>query len=194
MSNFYAAINLIGGASGALDAIDGADLGDGDGAVVITSSYAYFYHLNATSGESESPPQIIAPDTNPGDKRWILEKVYGGGDSYVKRDDPPVYDWDIADFPADGTWTDLDCSGIVPEGAKAIQFLCIIKNDVISTSFQIKNKDNANDKVKMQLTTQGVNVYISANSLVGCDANRKVQYYKSVDMDEVHLVIEAWLI
>lgn len=77
MSNFYAATSLIGGGSGALDAIDGTSLADGDGAVVITDSVAYFYHLNATSGEDESPPQIIRPDTDAGDKRWILDSVYG---------------------------------------------------------------------------------------------------------------------
>lgn len=72
MSNFYPAKSLIGGASGALDAIDGADLTDGDGAVVITDSNAYVYHLDATSGAAENSPSVIAPDTNPGTKRWIL--------------------------------------------------------------------------------------------------------------------------
>lgn len=79
MSNFYGATSITGGGSGALDAIDGADLSDLDGAVVITDGTAYFYHLNATSGEGESSPDIISPDSNPGTKRWILEDVYGAG-------------------------------------------------------------------------------------------------------------------
>jgi len=76
MSNFYGATSLVGGGAGALDNIDGAGLSDGDGAVVITDSTAYFYHLDATSGQEESSPDIIAPDSNPGTKRWILDEVY----------------------------------------------------------------------------------------------------------------------
>lgn len=77
MANFYGATSLIGGGSGALDAIDGAGLADGDGALTITDGVSYPYHLNATSGEDESSPDIIAPDANPGDKRWELVYNFG---------------------------------------------------------------------------------------------------------------------
>lgn len=89
MSNFYAATSLIGGGFGTLDAIDGAELADDDGAVVITADTAYFYHLNATSGEEESSPDIIVPDNNPGDKRWILTNVFGV-DNFLSLIDTPA--------------------------------------------------------------------------------------------------------
>lgn len=76
MPNFYGAISLTGGGTGALDAIDGSLLVDGDGAVVITSSHVYFYHLNATHGGSESSPEVIVMDNNAGDKRWVLGEVH----------------------------------------------------------------------------------------------------------------------
>ena len=85
MSNFYGATSLIGGGDGALDAIDGngvvdgSPLSNGDGAVVITNSLAYFYHLDAMHGGLESFPDIIAMDNNAGDKRWVLDKVYSDG-------------------------------------------------------------------------------------------------------------------
>lgn len=90
MSNFRGAKSLVGGGFGALDAIDGADLVDDDGAVVITDILVYYYHLNATSGEEESPPEIIAPDTNPGDKRWILVDIYNSIDTFLELTDTPV--------------------------------------------------------------------------------------------------------
>ncbi len=71
-NNFHGANILIGGATGALDAIDGSILADGDGAVVITATDMYGYTLDAASGASEDSPNVIAPDTNPGTKRWIL--------------------------------------------------------------------------------------------------------------------------
>ena len=68
---------LTGGGSGALDKVDGDNLSDGDGAIVIdkANDKAYFYTLNATSGAAESSPSTISPDTNAGTKRWILVKV-----------------------------------------------------------------------------------------------------------------------
>lgn len=73
MANFfYGALSLTGGGTGALDSIDGDSLNDNDGAMVLTSTYAYMYRLNASSGASESSPDVISPDSNAGDKRWIL--------------------------------------------------------------------------------------------------------------------------
>ncbi len=74
-NNIYGAIELTGGGAGSLDKIDGVNLNDGDAAVVITQDgNSYFYTLDATSGLAESSPEIISPDTNAGDKRWILAK------------------------------------------------------------------------------------------------------------------------
>ena len=73
MANYiYGAIALIGGGTGALDKIDGDDLQDRDAAIVFTNSTYYFYNLDVDSAQSESSPDIITPDANGGDKRWIL--------------------------------------------------------------------------------------------------------------------------
>lgn len=87
-NKIYPATALTGGSSGALDAIDGALLNDGDKAIVIVSGdFVYFYHMNASSGAAESAPDVIAPDSNPNDKRWILQSIYGtgggGGSEYL---------------------------------------------------------------------------------------------------------------
>lgn len=91
MAKFYGATSLIGGGAGALDDIDGGDLADGDGALVITpSGDQYSYTLNATSGAAESSPDVITPDANAGTKRWIKKKV----DEASQSDD--ATDWDGA--------------------------------------------------------------------------------------------------
>ncbi len=99
-SNFYGAILLIGGATGALDAIDGAALVDGDAAIVQTDGTIYFYHLDATSGAAESSPDTISPDTNAGTKRWIKQTVSGAdAPDYIRLHDAP------ASGTAGGTFT-----------------------------------------------------------------------------------------
>ena len=77
MADIFGATVLTGGGATALDSIDGADLTDGDAAVVITDSGTYHYHLDASSGASENSPYVIAPDTNAGTKRWLLMAPVG---------------------------------------------------------------------------------------------------------------------
>lgn len=75
-TSFYARTSLTGGVSGALDNLDGADLNDRDAAIVVSLDGFYFYLLDDNSGAAESTPDIIEPDTNAGDKRWLLRALY----------------------------------------------------------------------------------------------------------------------
>lgn len=71
-TRIYGATALTGGSIGALDSIDGTILNDQDAAFVKIDTGIYVYHLDETSGASESSPYVIAPDSNPSTKRWIL--------------------------------------------------------------------------------------------------------------------------
>jgi len=79
-TSIYYRTSLTGGGDTALDNLDGSTLQHDDSALVVTSSYAYFYKLDATSGAPENSPNIIAPDSNPGTKRWVLISIYGSGE------------------------------------------------------------------------------------------------------------------
>lgn len=63
---------LTGGQDGALDGVDGTPLRDMDRAFCIVGGAFSVYYLDADSGLTESSPSIISPDTNAGQKRWIL--------------------------------------------------------------------------------------------------------------------------
>ncbi len=71
---------LIGSTPGSMAAVDGDDLNDGDRALVFYSDNFYAYSVDASSGATELVPDIIAPSTNPGAKRWIQQGVLGIGD------------------------------------------------------------------------------------------------------------------
>lgn len=77
---------LTGGGATALDSLDGASIFDGDIAFVPVNGVLYVYRLNATSGAAESSPDIISPDANAGDKRWILQPPYKQIVSGTKQD------------------------------------------------------------------------------------------------------------
>lgn len=73
----YHLSNLTGGVDSTyLDYMDGDSLTDKDRAFVINSGYVYVYELDEDSAAVASFPNIIAPVTNPGDKRWILQQPY----------------------------------------------------------------------------------------------------------------------
>lgn len=72
MSKIYAFDSISGGTDDSyLDYHDGNDLLGGEMAFGIVSGFLA-YRLSSDSGASESAPDVIAPDTNPGDKRWLL--------------------------------------------------------------------------------------------------------------------------
>ena len=74
----YRRYGLTGGASGALDALDGTNLTSADAAITLgTDDKLYIHKLNPSSGAAESSPDIISPNTNAGNKRWILCQIYG---------------------------------------------------------------------------------------------------------------------
>ena len=73
----YIKTALVGGANTAVDGIDGDDLLDGDVCHAFVSDVLYAYLLDDDSGAAESSPDIISPDANAGDKRWILQNAYG---------------------------------------------------------------------------------------------------------------------
>lgn len=83
-NNFFPVITLTGGGVGALDNIDGNALVEGDAAFAVTGTLTRIYRLNATSGVTEDSPDIIAPDTNAGTKRWILVGVVTTSEEILK--------------------------------------------------------------------------------------------------------------
>jgi len=72
---YYDKTSLTGGGGSSLDGIDGDGLLDNDKAFVNYNGAHYDYVLDADSGAAESIPNIIAPDINPGNKRWLLQEV-----------------------------------------------------------------------------------------------------------------------
>lgn len=80
-NNVYCANVGTGGSSGALDAVDGAGLADGDVGLLVDAAgnVSQFYTLNATLGGVAAPPVTISPVANAGNKRWELVAGYVKG-------------------------------------------------------------------------------------------------------------------
>jgi len=92
----YKKIALTGGAVGALDSVDGANLLDNDEAHVYVNGSAYHYQLDASSGATENSPYVISPDANAGTKRWIL---FQSGGTYAANTDVDTGAETVDTFP-----------------------------------------------------------------------------------------------
>ena len=71
------ATQFTGGTTDALDYTDGALLSGGEPGIVCNGGVDHTYILNASSGATADGFEVIAPTTNAGAKRWILQKPYG---------------------------------------------------------------------------------------------------------------------
>jgi hypothetical protein len=74
----YLKTALTGGGADALDNVDGTGLLDTDVAIVLAGGYLYIYILDDDSAAPESSPDVIRPDTNADDKRWLLQSPLTG--------------------------------------------------------------------------------------------------------------------
>jgi hypothetical protein len=76
-ARWYNATSHTGGGDNALDTINGQNLFDGDKAIVITTTNTFFYTLDVDSAAAEEATSytVISPDSNAGDKRWVLEGI-----------------------------------------------------------------------------------------------------------------------
>lgn len=100
-TEYYPATSLIGGGDGALDKISAATLGDGDIALVATSTEFYVYRYDSSSSADEDSPDIIKPDDVGNGGRWLLvfnSTHYHAGDT-LQPDKINLVDGQIA-FPA----------------------------------------------------------------------------------------------
>jgi len=81
MTRIFVATALTGGVSGALDFIwPGNDLGagesppaTGDLVFVLLPGRVYTYRYDETATDPESVPNVIQPDSNTGDGRWLVQ-------------------------------------------------------------------------------------------------------------------------
>ena len=113
--------------------------------------------------------------------------------AYVDRGDPAAADWVIGALTADGTYRDLDCSGVVPAGAIGIDFYVFIMDDVVSRQLTLRKKGNTNEFNTLVVLNQAAGVYGFGNGTVPCNAGRVVEYkLTNAVITDVGIVITGW--
>lgn len=112
---------------------------------------------------------------------------------YEDRGDPAAYDFDEGDLTTDGTWRDLDLSGIVPAGAKTVQLFVIVIDDTVGRNFQFRKNGNSNEYNHTVARSYVANVASYCDMTVSCDTDRKIEYKASnVAWSGIGIVVRGW--
>lgn len=115
------------------------------------------------------------------------------GAGYVDRGDNASYDFVLANFTTDGTWRDLDLSSIVPAGAIAVNLNVGVTDDLVNQDFMLRKNGNSYTYNISRSRTFIANVAFYQSSIIGCDANRKIEYYASnTTWTNIQLSIKGW--
>lgn len=132
------------------------------------------------------------------EKQWepwgpILSTDIGRIPGFVDRGDPAVYDYAKEDLTIDGAWHDLNLSGIVPVGAKAVFILGHLQGNDIDWHIMFRKKGNVNEVNHGGMETIRANVERHRSSIVALDADRKIQYkVDNENWDTLDLAVRAW--
>ncbi len=113
--------------------------------------------------------------------------------SFRDRGDPAAADYTLTDFTTDGTWRDLDLSGIVPAGAKAVLLYIRIKDDLTDRVFGLRKNGNSNAFNTYALNTQVANLSVYDEATVACDSNRIIEYnFTNTTWTSVDVTVRGW--
>jgi hypothetical protein len=103
-------------------------------------------------------------------------KAYADSRGFISRGDPAAYDFTLGDFTTDSTWNDLDLSGIVTAGAKAVLIYIRLVDDNANQEFAFRESGNTETYNKGALRTQVGGLTIDSDFIIPYNANEKVEY------------------
>ena len=119
--------------------------------------------------------------------------LVGAGGGYVNRGDPADHDFTVGNFTTDATWNELDCSSIVPAGARAIQFTVRLYDDAAESVLYFRPGGASEGKNSARMHIQLVNVPMYYTFIIGCSVDRKIEYYGSnLTFSGIDVTIMGW--
>lgn len=164
----YYATGLTGGGATALDYIDGDDLNDGDFAFVMffssAQSWLYQYVLDADHAGTEDGVSIIAPDTNPGNKRWKLLCQVGSMSPHFNK--TAAFTLTNALLFANAFFSNLTAGAEVTLTAPAVGGLAGMRARLfVGTAQYFRFTATNNDKIILGSTQSAANGYVRSNEV-----------------------------
>ena len=148
----------------------------------------------AADGDVAGSGQIWVKTATP-NELWFTDDAgsdFQIGRGFVDRGDPAAADWTQATLTLDGGWHELDLSGIVPVGAKAVLIRAWLKDNLTGQEMFLSYPAIPNGWNLSVLTTRVANIFTNQDSIVAMDGDRKIQYLITAGTDTVLLIVGGW--
>ncbi|OGN96285.1 MAG: hypothetical protein A2Y89_02675 [Chloroflexi bacterium RBG_13_51_18] len=148
-----------------------------------------------TGKPTEWAPEAHAADHEAGGADEMDCAGLAGRVNYVDRGDPAAADWDQSMLTTDALWRDLDCSAIVPAGAKAIILLVILYDDIVGGNIAFRKNGNTATHNAPRVYQSVSNLFFSGRVIVPCDANRTIEYWATTKTwTLITITVSGWFI
>ena len=127
-------------------------------------------------------------------KAWIVEQGYLTT-AFVDRGDADSADFDLFSLTTDNNWHDLDLSGIVPAGAKAVLVTVVLLSATASTSLTLRKKGNTLEVNVARMTTTVANLTHIADLACPISTTRFIQYnILDIPWTFLSLSVKGWIL
>jgi hypothetical protein len=135
-----------------------------------------------------------------GESAWSGTQDFSGATvigigNFVDRGDPSAHDFAVGDLTTDGSWHDLDLSGIVPAGAKAVLLGVQVIDDTVNVGIGFRRHGNSygiNAGYFMEIVANG---NLRGTLIVPCDSNRVIEYLANNNIfSTINITVMGWFI
>lgn len=119
----------------------------------------------------------------------------GGGGGLVDRGSHNSWDYTIGSpLVADGAFNVLDCSAIVPDGAKWIKFRMQTRGTTAGFGMQMGSDAYAASENVTIVDIRHDVTYQDDERTVPCSTDRKIKYYIHNSFSHANLLVQGWSI
>ena len=114
---------------------------------------------------------------------------------YIHRGSVANADWSLGSgLTEDGTWRDLDCSGIILAGGVAAVVKITARDAAVAKTISLRKKGDTGGQSALVFRQQVANVFNEHVGVVAVDSNRFMQYEIPAGWDDYWITILGWFI
>jgi hypothetical protein len=122
---------------------------------------------------------------------WTLST--SGTGRFVDRGDPSGSDFSLGDLTTDGTWRDLDLSGILPAGASAVKMICVIEDDAANNAILFRKNGLSNELNRSECRTQVSGIDVAYDITVPVDGSGVIEYNATnTTWTRIDIIVKGW--
>lgn len=112
---------------------------------------------------------------------------------FSDRGDVSAVDYDVTDLTTDGSWYDLNLNSTIGADAKFVILTVSVQDDATGSDVLFRKNGNSNSINISKISTQAVDVEISADLIVPVDDNGIIEYKTdNLTYDTINITVKGW--